>query len=409
MKTILTVDLEDGVVSALAIGLRERQSDVRLHKVGLARAAEAVRREAFDLVVFRRGDHRASPAALVAALREASPATRLLVLGGADAQDRALFASLGTVEVLARPVDAEDLATRIAATLSRGVKGHLENVGLAAFVQLLALEKETCALSVRSGGTTGTLCFVGGELYDAELGDCCGEDAAIEMLGWEITDVEMTGPCLRSQRLIQRPLTFLLMEAMRRRDELGHAASGQHGQNGQNGGPGVPSGPPAAAAPPVTGSSGGSGGSGGDAAPLGGELIASLARELEGFVAAALVDLPTGEVLDAMTLRPDLDPSLAAAFCCELLRQELHLLRALELRSSLDEVLLTFSDEIHFIKLARAAGSFLYIVVDPARTSFPALRSALHAHWQAQGEPPRAAPQHQASGRPGAEPARRPS
>jgi hypothetical protein len=396
MKTILTVDLEDGVVSALAIGLRERQSDVRLHKVGLARAADAVRREAFDLVVFRRGDHRASPAALVAALREASPATRLLVLGGADAQDRALFASLGTVEVLARPVDAEDLAARIAAALQRGVKGHLENVGLAAFVQLLALEKETCALSVRSGGTTGTLCFVSGELYDAELGDSCGEDAAIEMLGWEITDVEMTGPCLRSQRLIQRPLTFLLMEAMRRRDERGHAASTR------NGGAGAQSGPPAAEALPPPGA-------GGDPAPGGGELIASLARELEGFVAAALVDLPTGEVLDAMTLRPDLDPSLAAAFCCELLRQELSLLRALELRSALDDVLLTFSDEIHFIKLARGAGSFLYIVVDPARTSFPALRSALQPHWQALDAPPRNAPEHQASGRAGAGSARRPS
>jgi ActR/RegA family two-component response regulator len=382
MKTILAVDLEDGVVSALATGLRERQSDVRLHKVSLARAADAVRREAFDLVVYHRGDHPASPAALVAALREASPATRLLVLGGADAQDRTLFASLGNAEVLARPVDAEDLAARIAAALQRGVKGHLENVGLAAFVQLLALEKETCALSVRSGATTGTLCFVGGELYDAEIEDRCGEDAAIEMLGWEFTDVEMTGPCLRSQRLIQRPLTFLLMEAMRRRDESGHAQLGESSEGGAAG--------RRVAAP---------------AAP-GGGTIASLARELDGFVAAALVDLASGEVLDTMTVRPDLDPSLAAAFCCELLRQEMSLLRALAVGSTLDDVLMTFSDEIHFIKLS-PGNRFLYIVVDPARTSFPALRSALQQRWQAIDGPPRQAPERPASDRSGAERSRR--
>jgi hypothetical protein len=76
MKVILAVDLDDGVIGALAAGLRERLRDVRLQRVTLARAAETVRREAFDLVVLDRGEAPASPAALVAALRDTSPATR---------------------------------------------------------------------------------------------------------------------------------------------------------------------------------------------------------------------------------------------------------------------------------------------------------------------------------------------
>jgi hypothetical protein len=366
MKVILAVDLEDSVVSSLAAGLRERRSEVRLQRMTLARSAEAVRREAFDLVVLDRGALPASPAALVAALCETSPATRLVVVGEVDPQDRALFAALGNVEVLARPFQVADLVARIATALQRGVKGHLENVGLAAFTQLLALEKETCTLTVRGAAGTGTLFFMRGELYDAEVAERSGEEAAIQILDWEIADVEMTGSCLRSRRSIQRPLTFLLFEAMRRRDERSRGDSGGAGEEAH--------GAAAAAAEAPAG--------GANEAVVKGKLVPALARELEGFVAAALVELSSGTTLEALTTRPDLDPNLASAFCCELLRQEFGLLRALESRSTLDDVALTFSDQFHFIKLGRD-GCFLYVVVDRARTSFPALRSTLQRHWEA--------------------------
>ena len=365
MKVILAVDLDDGVISALAAGLRERLRDVRLQRVTLARAAETVRREAFDLVILDRGEAPASPAALVAALCDTSPATRLLVVGAADRQDRDLFASLGNVEVIARPFQAAELAARIATALQRGVKGHLENVGLAAFVQLLALERETCTLSVRSAAGTGTLFFLRGELYDAETAARSGEEAAIEILDWEVADVEMTGSCLRSRRSIQRPLTFLLIEAMRRRDEMSRGdAAGS-----------VASAPATPATPAMPAPGDGT-------PPDGGTLMAKLAREIDGFVAAALVELATGTTIEALTTRPDLDPQLAGAFCCELLRQEISLLQALHLQSTLDDVVLTFSDQIHLLRLARS-GDFLYVVVDRARTNFPALRSSLQRHWQA--------------------------
>jgi DNA-binding response OmpR family regulator len=380
MKVILAVDLDDGLVSSLAAGLRERRSEVRLQRVPLARAPEAVRREVFDMVVLDRGDRPASPAALVAALCETSPATRLVVVGEVDKQDRALFGSFGNVEVMGRPVQIAELVARIAAALQRGVNGHLENVGLAAFTQLLALEKETCTLNVRCAAGTGTLFFMRGELYDAEQADRTGEEAAIQILDWEIADVEMTGSCLRSRRSIQRPLTFLLIEAMRRRDERGR---GDLGGESQSAGASPTSAPAAGAE---------------EEAAAHDTLVPALAREIEGFVAAALVELFSGATLEALTTRPDLDPNLASAFCCELLRQEIAMLQALGLRSTLDEVVLTFSDQIHVVKLGRA-GRFLYVVVDRARTSFPALRSTLQRHWEAFEARPAPAAERQASDR----------
>jgi len=226
-KAILAVDLEAGVAAALAAGLSQWQAEIRLRQVSLAQAAAALQQEVFDLVVVNRGDPETAPAALVAALAAAAPAPRLLlVLGDACAADRPLFQGLGSVEEMPGPASAAELLARIVAALERGVKGHLENVGLAALVQLLALDKESCTLTVQSAMGRGTLYFVRGDLCDAETAAATGEEAAIEVLGWEIANVEMTGSSLRTQRAIEMPVTFLLIEAMRRRDERARGEPG---------------------------------------------------------------------------------------------------------------------------------------------------------------------------------------
>ncbi len=362
-KAILAVDLEAGVAGALAAGLREWQSEIRLRQVSLAHAAEALQREVFDLVVVDRSDPGAAPAALVAALAAAAPATRLLLVGEAGSADRPLLQGLGNVEEMPGPATAAGLVARIVAALQRGVKGHLENVGLAALVQLLALDKESCTLTVQSAMGAGTLYFVRGELVDAETVVAAGEEAAIEVLGWEVADVEMTGSALHTRRAIEMPVTFLLIEAMRRRDERARGQPGSETEGAM-----------------MVVAQGGSNGAG--ALPARDGLVPALSRDVEGLVAAAVVELASGAVLETISTRDEFDLHRAAAHCCELLRQEMGLPAALELRSPLDDVVLTFGDEIHLLKLG-PAGHFLYVVADRARTNLAAVRSSLQPHWQA--------------------------
>jgi len=363
-KAILAVDLEAGVAAALAAGLSQWQAEIRLRQVSLAQAAAALQQEVFDLVVVNRGDPETAPAALVAALAAAAPAPRLLlVLGDACAADRPLFQGLGSVEEMPGPASAAELLARIVAALERGVKGHLENVGLAALVQLLALDKESCTLTVQSAMGRGTLYFVRGDLCDAETAAATGEEAAIEVLGWEIANVEMTGSSLRTQRAIEMPVTFLLIEAMRRRDER---ARGEPGA--------------VAAGARVAAAEGRSNGAG--ALPARDGLVLALSRDVEGLVAAAVVELASGAVLETIGTRDDFDLHRAAAHCCELLRREMDLPAARELRSTLEDVVLTFGDEIHVLKLGQA-GRFLYVVADRARTNLAAVRSSLQPHWRA--------------------------
>ena len=51
-----------------------------------------------------------------------------------------------------------------AETVRRPVKGHLHNVSPATFVQMISVERETCALGVRAENRQGVLFFVAGGL-----------------------------------------------------------------------------------------------------------------------------------------------------------------------------------------------------------------------------------------------------
>jgi hypothetical protein len=50
---------------------------------------------------------------------------------------------------------------------SEDVRGHVHNVSLPAFLQLMEMERKTCTLTVHSEGRTGTLFLRRGELLEA--------------------------------------------------------------------------------------------------------------------------------------------------------------------------------------------------------------------------------------------------
>ncbi|HLX07680.1 MAG TPA: DUF4388 domain-containing protein [Thermoanaerobaculia bacterium] len=367
MKAILAVNLEEALTVGLAAALDRRGLGARLRSVPSPKAAEALREGSYDLVVIDLAEQAVPPAGLLPALAEVSPDTCLVVLAGSavvQAPDRP--AMFDGIEVLERALPLEDLFIRIAAALQRGVKGHLENVGLAAFIQLLAIEKESCTLEVRSAGRTGTVRFVRGDLWDAQAGAKQGDEAAIEIFGWETVDVDMSGVGQQARRTITASLTYLLIEAMRRRDELVRdQPAPQTAARGEGGGDRQPS-------KQVTAGGHGSAGA----------VVGALIRELEGFIAVCLVEAATGRTVEARTMRADLDLELASAFSRESLHQVRELIGALRLSSAMEDLLFTFSDEVHLIRPS-TNGFFVYLVADRAQTGYPQMRAALHKLWPA--------------------------
>jgi predicted regulator of Ras-like GTPase activity (Roadblock/LC7/MglB family) len=100
------------------------------------------------------------------------------------------------------------------------VRGHVHNVSLPAFLQLMEMERKTCRLTVHSEGRTGTLFLRRGELLDARLEGLCGSEAAMAILGFTHPGITIEASSEDVARNIDWPLRYLVMEAMRVNDEL---------------------------------------------------------------------------------------------------------------------------------------------------------------------------------------------
>lgn len=109
------------------------------------------------------------------------------------------------------------------------------------------------------------------------------------------------------------------------------------------------------------------------------EIIDKIASEMSGFIAASLVDMESGLTLGAKSLRSDFDLTVASAYNSELVKQKLKIMRALHLNSTLEDMLLTLSDQIHIIKIV-SPNVFLYLAADRDATNLAIMRSAVAKH-----------------------------
>ena len=225
MKTVLVVDDEPSVLFALSEALGDRRRGVRV--VTAANGVEAVAvlesaavdlvltdlrmpdMDGFELLAFLRRSHAELPVILMTALGSEETAAHL--------------GTAGSFECLTKPFNVAALKRKIAEMLAESVKGRVENISLASFLQLLEMERKTCTLSVRSShpesGREGRLYFRAGRLVGAATEGMTGREAALEIVTWEHVDIEIADGCPAVEPEIGSGLSFLLMEGMRLKDE----------------------------------------------------------------------------------------------------------------------------------------------------------------------------------------------
>lgn len=110
------------------------------------------------------------------------------------------------------------------------------------------------------------------------------------------------------------------------------------------------------------------------------EAIAGIEADVNGVIATAAVDLESGMTLAAKSNRGDFDLTVASAYNSELVKQKLKIMRALNLKVQLEDMLLTLTDQFHLIKLLPGGVSFLYLAVDRNSTNLAILRNAVNKH-----------------------------
>lgn len=109
------------------------------------------------------------------------------------------------------------------------------------------------------------------------------------------------------------------------------------------------------------------------------EIFEKISNEIPGFIAASLVDIDSGMTLAVKAVRSDFDLTAASAYNSELVKQKMKIMRALNLKTGLEDMLITLGDQIHLIKLVGST-SFIYLAADRASANLGIVRTIVGRH-----------------------------
>ena len=103
------------------------------------------------------------------------------------------------------------------------------------------------------------------------------------------------------------------------------------------------------------------------------------ALQIDGAIAAAIVDQSSGMALGTAGGGKDLDLEVAAAGNTEVVRAKMRVMSSLNLNDNIEDVLITLEKQYHVIRPLKKGSSslFLYIVIDRKRGNLGLARHQL--------------------------------
>lgn len=266
------------------------------------------------------------------------------------------LSDLGASDHFSKPFDEQELVARLGEAINQSVRGHVHNVGLPSFLQLLEMERKSCTLSVVSKEQRGVLTVSKGVLVAARTGELDGEPAAIAIVAWPTPSIAISGRVEPSGASIESPLGFILMEAMRVQDEAARS-------NGRKE-------PASASAWPAPRRTRRPGATFESWHPAQEEL-----RLPSGARALAVVETATGKMLRA-TAREDCPIGELARLAAQLLVQEAETLRLCDEGEGVEELVLSTSSRCDVIR-PLGDSEFALLVFAPEETNLVIARLEL--------------------------------
>ncbi len=109
-----------------------------------------------------------------------------------------------------------------------------------------------------------------------------------------------------------------------------------------------------------------------------------MAADVPGFIAASLVDMDSGMTLAVRSNRSDFDLAVASAYNSELVKQKMKIMKALGLKTTLEDMILTLGDQIHFIKIVSPT-VFIYLAADRSATNLAIVRTVVQKYSKSVG------------------------
>lgn len=112
-----------------------------------------------------------------------------------------------------------------------------------------------------------------------------------------------------------------------------------------------------------------------------GQAVDAIISDLPTLMAIAVVDISSGMALASHSNTPSINPETAAAYNTEVVKQKFKAMSALKLQGeTIQDILITLSNQLHLIKLNSSGNKFIYLVVNSRDTNLAIAREVLRQH-----------------------------
>jgi len=241
MHNVLIV--EDSLVFQRALQTRMREYNQKFAVIPANNGEEAIQvleKKQISVVVTDIQMPKLDGLGLIAYIHENQPELPCIAISA--------YATPGVQETLTRdgvpffskPFKIDELAEAILRLLTpkNTPEGKILGVSVAALLQMMGMEEKACLMEVTSqNGLQGLLFIQDGELHDAILGELRGEDAAYALIAMDHVSIRLKNlPLGKLPRRIHGDLTALIMEGMRRKDEMNTSGFYRSLRSGKRGG-----------------------------------------------------------------------------------------------------------------------------------------------------------------------------
>jgi FixJ family two-component response regulator len=233
---VLIVDPDQGVLESARISFEQYGKIFQLLTASTAAdAALALNNESLSLLVVDVDTSSVNGPPFLDYVTRRYPLLPVIVTG----QPESLNASAQEVgrrylACLRKPFEVHHLAEKVLVAIDwEADGGTLHDISTFIVPQMIEIEKKTCAVKVTrlSSFRHGILFFSDGVLIEAFCEGETGEAAAYTILSWDKVKVVINNSCSVRERRIHSPVSAILLEAMRLRDESEEEASEGAGQD----------------------------------------------------------------------------------------------------------------------------------------------------------------------------------
>lgn len=106
-------------------------------------------------------------------------------------------------------------------------------------------------------------------------------------------------------------------------------------------------------------------------------FVEDLKTNVSGFIAVAVTEVKTGMSYKSLTVDPSFDPELASAYNLEVVKAKMTAIKALGLKESIEDIMITLTNQIHIISISESGEYFIYLAVNSSKANLGMTRSIL--------------------------------